>query len=51
MLKLIAIAVILLIGAVLVFAATRPDSFRVQRSANFKAPPEKLFALINDFHQ
>lgn len=50
MLKVIATIVVLLIAAVLLFAATRPDSFRVQRSASFKAPPEKLFALVNDFH-
>ena len=31
--------------------ATRPDSFRIERSATFKAAPEKVFPLINDFHQ
>lgn len=51
MLKIIAIVIIVLIAAVLIFAATRPDNFRVQRSASFKAPPEKLFAQLNDFHQ
>ena len=34
---------------VLVLAATRPDTFHVQRTASIKAPPEKIFALINDF--
>src|SRR4029077_6740777 len=34
---------------VLIFAATKPDEFRVQREADIKAPPEKVFALINDF--
>jgi uncharacterized protein YndB with AHSA1/START domain len=48
MLKTIAIIIVILIAAVLIFAATRPDSFRVQRSASIKAPPEKIFALIND---
>lgn len=38
------------IAAVLIFAATRPDSFRVSRSAAIQAPPEKIFALIDDFH-
>src|SRR5260370_19893185 len=38
-------------GGVLVFAATRPDSFRVQRAASVKAPPEKIFALLNDFQR
>jgi carbon monoxide dehydrogenase subunit G len=49
MLKIIAIVVAVLIAAVLIFAATKPDIFRVQRAANIKAPPEKIFALINDF--
>ena len=33
----------------LIYAATKPDTFRVQRTASIKAPPEKIFALINDF--
>ena len=37
--------------ALLVFVATRPASFRIARSAVIKAPPEKLFAMINDYHQ
>jgi uncharacterized protein YndB with AHSA1/START domain len=49
MLKKILIAVVVLIAAVLVYAATRPDTFRVERSAGIKAPPEKVFALVNDF--
>ena len=52
MLKKIAIVVGVLIAAVfivLIYAATRPDSFHVQRTASIKAPPEKVFALINDF--
>ena len=51
MIKIIAIVVVVLIAAVLGFAATRPDIFRVQRAASIKAPPEKIFALINDFHR
>jgi uncharacterized protein YndB with AHSA1/START domain len=49
MFKIIAIVVAILIAGVLVVAATKPDIFRVQRSASIKAPPEKVFALINDF--
>jgi hypothetical protein len=48
MLKTTAIIVIVLVAALLVFAATKPDTFRVQRAASIKAPPEKIFALIND---
>jgi uncharacterized protein YndB with AHSA1/START domain len=41
--------VAVLIAAVLVLAMTKPDTFRVVRSVNIKAPPEKIFPLINDF--
>lgn len=46
------IAAVLVVGvaALLVFAATRPDHFRVERSARIQAPPEKIFALVNDLH-
>jgi len=46
---MITIVAAVLIAAVLVFAATRPDTFRIQRRTSVKAPPEKVFALINDF--
>ena len=49
MFKKIALVVAVLIAAVLIFAATKPDIFRVERKASIKAPPEKVFALINDF--
>jgi hypothetical protein len=49
MIKAVALAVILLIAAVLIFAATRPDDFRVQRATSIKAPPEKIFPFINEF--
>jgi uncharacterized protein YndB with AHSA1/START domain len=48
MLKKIAIVVVVLIAALLAFAATKPDGFRVQRSASIKAPPEKIYPLISD---
>ena len=50
MIKTLAIGVVVLIAALLLFAATRPDTFRVQRAASIKARPEKIFALINDLH-
>ena len=46
----ILIVVVIVLAAVLIFAATRPDTFRVQRATSIKAPPEKIFALIDDFH-
>src|SRR5450631_1877413 len=51
MFKKIAIAIVVLIAALLVFAATRPDTFRIERSTSINAPPEKIFPLINGFHQ
>lgn len=51
MVKKISIAAVVLITAVLAFAATRPDTFLVERSTSIKAPPEKIFPLINDFRQ
>jgi uncharacterized protein YndB with AHSA1/START domain len=53
MLKTIVIVVLLLIAVplavVLALAATKPDTFRVERATAIKAPPEKIFPLINDF--
>lgn len=51
MFKLLGLAVAVLVVAVLALAASRPDTFRVERSAVIKAPPEKVYALVNDFHQ
>ena len=51
MLKKIIIAIVVVIAAILAYAATRPDTFRVERSANMKAPPDKIFAVLNDFKQ
>ena len=42
MFKIIAIAVVVLIVALLVFAATKPDTFRVQRATSIEAPAEKI---------
>lgn len=51
MLKVIGIVVVVLIAGLLVYAATRPDSFHVQRTTSIKAPAEKIFSYINDLHQ
>jgi uncharacterized protein YndB with AHSA1/START domain len=47
---MIAIIVVALVAALLAFATTRPDTFQVERSTIVKAPPEKIFVQINDFH-
>jgi len=54
MLKIFGITVGVLavaVVALLAYAATRPDTFRVARSITIKAPPEKIFGFIDDFHR
>ena len=51
MIKTVAIAIFVLIAIVLVYAATKPNTFHVERSVNIKASPDRIFAFINDFHQ
>ncbi len=51
MLETIAVVLAIAIAVVLILAATKPDTFRVRRAATVKASPEKIFPLINDFHQ
>jgi len=53
MFDIVTVAVILAIAivAVLIFAATKPNTLRVQRATSIKAPAEMIFPLINDFHQ
>jgi uncharacterized protein YndB with AHSA1/START domain len=48
---LIAVILAIAIAVVLVLAATKPDRFSVQREITVRAPAEKIFPLINDFHQ
>jgi len=48
---IIAIILAIAIAVVLLLALTKPNTFAVQRAISIKAPAEKIFALINDFHQ
>jgi uncharacterized protein YndB with AHSA1/START domain len=48
---IIAIVLAVAIAIVLILAAMKPDTFSIRRGATIKAPPEKIFSLINDFHQ
>jgi len=47
---IIAIVLALIIAAVLIYAGSKPDTFRVQRSAAIAAPPDKIFPHLNDLH-
>lgn len=48
---MVALSLVLLamVVGVLLVASRRPDSFRIERSIAIAAPPETVFALLNDF--
>jgi Polyketide cyclase / dehydrase and lipid transport len=50
MLKKTLMTLAVVVAAILAYAATRPGTLRVQRTANIKASPEKIYPLIDDFH-
>lgn len=45
----IALVIAAVIAAVLIYAATRPDTFRIQRESRIDAPPDRIFGFLNDF--
>jgi uncharacterized protein YndB with AHSA1/START domain len=47
----IAVILAIAIAVVLVLASTKPARFSVRREIRVQAPAEKIFPLINDFHQ
>ena len=51
MISTIAFVALLAIAALLIYAATRPDTFSVQRSADIKAPAERIHPLIDDLRR
>jgi uncharacterized protein YndB with AHSA1/START domain len=51
MLKKFALAVLAIVVVILGMAAMKPDTFAVRRAVIINAPPEKIAALIADFHQ
>ena len=51
MVKIIGLIIVVLIVTVLIYAATKPDVFRVQRSIGIKAPAGAIFPLLTDFQQ
>lgn len=46
--SIIVVVVLVVVAGIAVYASTRPDSFRVERSVSIKAPPQKIFPLIDD---
>lgn len=45
------VVIVVLLAAFLAYVATRPNAFRIQRATSVKAPPEKIYPLINDLRQ
>jgi Polyketide cyclase / dehydrase and lipid transport. len=45
-LAIVGAIVIVAVAAILIYAATKPDSFRVERTATMNAPAEKIFPYI-----
>ena len=50
MFKKILIVFVVVVAIFLGYAATRPDTFEVSRSAVMKAPPQRVYDIVNDFH-
>jgi Polyketide cyclase / dehydrase and lipid transport len=48
---IVAVVLAIAIAVVLILAAAKPATFSVRRATSVKAPSEKIFPLINDFHQ
>ena len=51
MFKIFAIALLIAVAAFLIYAAAKPDAFRIERTRSINAPPQTLFVLVNDLHR
>ena len=45
------LVIVLAIAALLAYASTRPDTFRIERSIRIAAPIVQVAELIDDFHE
>ena len=48
--KTVFAGIAIVFGGVLIYGAFKPGSFHVQRTVTINAPPDRIFPLINDFH-
>jgi len=51
MILYILIGIVAVIVLLVLFIATRPSSFHIERSITIGVPPEMAFAQVNDFHK
>jgi uncharacterized protein YndB with AHSA1/START domain len=48
---IIAVVLAVAIAVILILAATKSDTFRIERSGTINAPADRIFAVLNDFRQ
>jgi uncharacterized protein YndB with AHSA1/START domain len=48
---IVATVIVVVIAAILIFAATKPDVFRIQRSTTIAAPADKIFPHLVDYQR
>jgi len=48
MITTIVLIVAAVVAAILVYAATKPNTFSISRSASIQAPPSRIFPFVND---
>lgn len=51
MIKVIISAIVIAGIAVVLYAAARPDNFRIERSVRIKASAERIYPFMSDFHK
>jgi hypothetical protein len=51
MLKRILLGIVVLILVFVIYVALQPSTYEVRRQINISAPPDTVFALVNDFHK
>lgn len=51
MFKIIALVLVVTVAAFLVYVATKPTAFRIERTHSITASPEVIFPFINDLHR
>ncbi len=47
----ILLAIVGVVAVILIYAATKPATFHIQRSVTINAPTEKVFSFIDDLHK
>jgi hypothetical protein len=51
MLKKVLIGLVVVVLALVAFISSRPDDFKIERSAEIAAPADVVFAQVNDLHK